>query len=40
LKDKGVPLRNMRRISAPGYDEIAGDGILAGEVIDGIEARS
>jgi len=26
------------RISAHGYDEIAEDGILAGEVIDGIEA--
>jgi hypothetical protein len=26
------------RISAHGYDEIAEDGILAGEVIDGVEA--
>ena len=26
------------RISAHGYDEIAEDGILAGEVIDGIHA--
>ena len=26
------------RISAHGYDEIAEDGLLAGEVIDGIEA--
>jgi hypothetical protein len=26
------------RISAHGYDEIAEDGMLAGEVIDGIEA--
>ena len=26
------------RISAHGYDEIAEDGILAGEVVDGIEA--
>jgi hypothetical protein len=26
------------RISAHGYDEIAEDGMLAGEVVDGIEA--
>jgi hypothetical protein len=28
------------RISAHGYDEIAEDGILAGEVVDGIEAAA
>ena len=28
------------RISAHGYDEIAEDGILAGEVIDGVEAAA
>jgi hypothetical protein len=26
------------RVSAHGYDEVAEDGILAGEVIDGVEA--
>jgi hypothetical protein len=31
-------LTGALRISAPGYDEIAEDGILAGEVIDGVEA--
>ena len=28
------------RISAHGYDEIAEDGMLAGEVVDGLEVRS
>jgi len=30
--------RKLLRISGHGYDELAADGLLAGEVIDGLEA--